>query len=46
MEAFEYKVVAVKVEVTSGDLSNGSAGAKVASQVELQLKEYAREGTL
>jgi hypothetical protein len=44
MEAHEYKVVDIKVEVSSSDLSQGNAGKKVAGLVELKLKEFARDG--
>ena len=44
MEAYDYKVVNLKVEISSGDLGSGKAGPKVAAQIEMQLKEYAREG--
>lgn len=44
MEAYDYKVVNLKVEISSGDLGAGKAGPKVAAQIEMQLKEYAREG--
>lgn len=44
MEAYEYKVVNLKADVTAGDVVKGIAGNKVATQVELNLKEYAQGG--
>lgn len=44
MENFEYKVTDVEVNVTSRDINKEVAGAKVAGQVELKLKEFAQDG--
>lgn len=41
---YEYKVMPLKTTVTDKDIEAGSAGTKVAQQVELILEERAREG--
>ena len=44
MEKYEYKVDVLQAAVSEGDVTNGVAGKKVGSQVEIKLSELAAEG--
>jgi hypothetical protein len=44
MENYEYQVVDIIVEVTTGDIEKKVAGKKVANQVEIILKDYVKDG--
>jgi hypothetical protein len=41
---YQYKVIAFEASVTTKDLREGKASAKVSAQLEIALQEYAREG--
>lgn len=44
MEQYDYRVDAIQAAVTESDIAKGVAGQKVGSQVELKLKELAKQG--
>jgi len=44
MEKYEYKVDYLDAKVTASDVSKGNAGQKIASQVEIKLREWVDKG--
>jgi hypothetical protein len=44
MERYKYKVDYLDAKVTASDVSKGSAGQKIANQVEIKLREWADKG--
>ncbi len=42
--AFEYKVDSVRAEINDRSVQDGTAGGKVAAQIEIKLKEWASKG--
>lgn len=44
MEEYEYKVDSIQAAISEADLRKGAAGSKVASQVELKLRELSKQG--
>jgi hypothetical protein len=41
---YQYKVTSFDSQITTSDMRNGKAGAKISAQLEVLLQEYARNG--